>query len=112
MSEDKVVRVKQKNKNSNSKKIIGSIISIIVVILLIVFLMSGAVNQRTLLTNFINWFVSFSEDSGEKANKIINENSLEDNENEIPLDINDNGIYFKGRAPESQKPVVDGIEDE
>ena len=110
MAEEKVVRVKsKKSSNPKTKKFVVSIISTLVLILLILFLMSGAVNQRKLITSIVNWFTRTSEINGNKLDEQINGNEAaihneEENQDSsggfnIPIEINKDGIYIKGHAP-------------
>lgn len=100
MAEEKVVRVKsKKSSNPKFKKTMISIITTIIIILGILFLMSGAVNQRKVLTSIINWFTSISEINGDKLDKSINEH----NDPNLPVEINEDGIYIKGHSPSGSK---------
>lgn len=76
------------NKRANrNRSFLRKLLSFSVTLIFIIFIMSGAINQRDVMTNIVN----FGRESGSKIGKFIT--SIITNKNEY-IEINEDGVYL------------------
>ena len=70
-------------------RLIAAVCSFIVLCVLAILLLSGKVNQKDLVTKFFNFIWRSSSELSEKV----------ENPGDLPVELTEDGVYFKGKAP-------------